>query len=642
MLSARPRSLLLVAVFTLVVTFVHFEMLLLHPMLPTRIACYYTLCFLLANGLVFRAWKSSENRPDPLLLPVRWSTYLVVLALGLVVWNARYFAGHTLGLDEYTHAIQSFREPAHGSAVQQQPILGYLYSDFLTTVMGFTPLALRLTGLLPTVGAFLLFGLSALELGLGPWALSFLALSFAGLDVFRYAATEGRSMGMGLFTLALLWCSWQDFQRRPARSERTVLGIAAFFFLCSIGAQPVIVLLTFCLLVLVSWWRTREAPWMRALQALGGALLAFAPIQYYISKIARGLGYLVIPGTAGFSSLFQLSSLKALVSYWFPQEQWTLWLLLYGGLLWTLWQLRQRPYRRLPVLWLLTYPLVFDLIFRLSINWELSERYRTCYIALLCLALAYVLDRLPRWEWKALVVLMFGLCLKGVPKLPSYDVEISRRTDWAPLPAQLDRDFGEGRWRAYVTGECDTYRSWWCQSFFVGAEFFRGKGELHRMQRSASQDNLINDPALLDNGMMTDFNLPWTGARTIVVVLAPTVRNSGWPSLRGLSLPFEKGNFRLRQRGDFVVLESTSPMEAKPGIMAALEWLTREIPQTPANYFPYEILARNYGAANDFTKLRETLARLRAIPGFEALTHNHPLIIRKLAYLDYYAQGHTP
>lgn len=562
---------------------------------------------------------------------------LTLLVLGCLFVSLSEMDNHHFWLDEYTHAIMASNNPFDGSAMQQQPLLGYLWSKLLITIFGQTIEVVRMTSTIPYLCSIFILGLLGLRHKGGYFFLALFIIFHLTNGIMRYVSIDARSIGTALLFMSIAFNAWLECQETPHPVNCTFFGLSVFIFLNSVGLQPTL-MIAFMLIIHVFFWILyKERIWLFLALGMVFALVAYFPIQLYISYIAHNMGYFNL-------SLWDRVLSKrpfpfdALYSFWLPNNDFIIGSVALVTILWIWlkhpWTLRQKKYWFLAMLFFLIFPLIFEWIFYLFINWNVMPWYRSCFIAFFIFLFSFALARFSKdWKLSFIPALCF-LLLTFSPGLEMYHELMSQRDDWKMLNREIHRLYPEDNWTAYITGLCDTNTSWWCQSIFVGAEFFPPSFSFERTPGVMSREFKFFHPYLSDNAMIENFLVPYKKKRYVLAVLAKNIEIPLLPSEYGLNLKDEEDGFKAFRVNNFIVVSSTKPVEKKDGILNILKWIIRHSPQRPAFYYPYELLIHNLTLLGKKDEARMWLEELKTIPGFIEATKNNNNAPKKILSLE--------
>ena len=573
---------------------------------------YHTLLLISFLGIV----TCKDSIKSLFLNPPRINkAHLTLIIISLFVFSFLTLMSYddvNLWLDEYTHAQNSQGNVIVGSARQQQPPGGYILSAFIGNMLGFEKIAIKLTGFIPMLVSLYVF--QVLFIGKRNfWLYSLLITTFFIIDFdVRYLSLEGRPVANGVMSLSFCALAIKVFLQEDSKNNLMVFAFCNYLFLTSLGLQPVFLLFSFGVSLLLFYLYKKEMfknNIRLALAVLIPALL-FIPIQLNIimrALIKQKFNDSFISGVHLWLNEFTLMHLKGYFGNPYMPKYWIISILLLSFLLFIKNFKRHNYIAHVLVFSLLIWLLIFDFSFNVFIQWPLHRYYFSCYYILVNVLLFFVISRHLKSSFlKIFVVLLVLFVSTSMDTRRRYKDAISGRLDWE---AVYNRVLLEHRSdRIYVLGNCFPDVDGWCINRMIGLSFYSDNKLIANGYDVGHYDYSLR---LQDNGMIYDLKNIFEKKK--ISILIP---NFNFPYENMMAKSKEYG-YRVESYQGFLIITTEKRDFLQKSVPIALEWIVTETRKSPERYYPYTLLIGYYYIHKDYERLEYWYNELMSIKNFK-------------------------
>lgn len=523
----------------------------------------------------FKHYPTKNPESDYQVSKLEWASILVALAIMLYVFSS-YYENHLLWMDEYTQSMLSFNYPIQGSANQQQPPLGYLWSHTCLHLLGKSLLTLRLSSMVPFTIGFLVFLYAGLRHRLGTAFVFAWTGLIIGHGVLLFSFFEARPLALSFFFLSLATYLWLDLlrpnsgQANPAKL--TMFAVAIFLLLNTLGLQPFIVVGILLIFHAVVALRSKNRKWRMLSLALLAPLIVFAPIQLYIFSIAQDLNYISVSFADKFAHFptYVVTELISALSF----TPWSIVnAIIFLLLTRTIWKDRLNLHRwALGGALLICLPVALLLIFHFVINWGFNPRYTLLIITCCFFLMATAVSQLPRYLGLLISLLLLNPLFISHKRERNYYPSVGFRPGWQKTYEAVHPMIKPDQTQLYVMARCDVKNRWYCPPHFMGAEIFATDAEVRSFSGRISRVDMFGRYGA-DNGVQIDLVALGEQHRKIILLIESTEM---YPlRLNNISSTID---FKITRTNDFVIIEAQRVRPLREALPQALQFATTLVP----------------------------------------------------------------
>ena len=515
-------------------------------------------------------------------------------------------------MDEYSHALLSQGNIILGAAEQQQPPGGYALTAFMGNMLGFEKISIKLTGFIPMLIS--LYAFQVIFIGeRNFWLYSLLITAFFITDPdLRYLSLEGRSVASGVMSLSFCALALKAFIESDSKNNLMVLSFCNYLFLTSVGLQPVLILLSFGVVLLCLYFCKRSA--LKANMPLAMSILIpsllFFPLQLNIMRIASRLQKFNESFLSKFyywgSDTLPLRLFEYFKSPYMPMY-WTISIFSLGALLFI------KNFKKKHHLWhmiafsLLIWPPIFDFCFNVFVHWTLHRHYFSCYYILINIFLFFVISKYSTNLFLKIFVILLVLCVSNsVDTKKRYQIRTSNRLDWRSVYGRVAKKHGSDR--IYVLGRCSTGLIAWCYDHMPGLAFYAKNAPI---ANGYAMGNSVHFLSFQDNGMIWDLKNVFEKKK--ISVLIPNFNFSP----ENMKAKLIKNGYRVEAYKKFLIITTERNDYLKNSIPNILEWIVAGSEKSPEWYYPYVLLIWYCHINNDHERLKYWYNKLISIENFE-------------------------
>lgn len=589
------------------------------------IGYYYTFIYLLMAAASYFLWKRSPDFDYKDKLSKRNKILLACLMLFLLILILYLSQSHFTWVDEYSQATLSLYNPIQGAISQQQPAMGYIFTHYVFKYFGFTLFNLRLLAIIPFVCSIYVLSRTLLSLRRNMLSVFLLCFLFYMNGIMSFVSMEARPLALSILGLSVIVASITHFLDPRTQRHWSIfiqLICSFFFFLNTLGFQPIVLSIFTIILFMTCGLLLKNKKFSDISIAGIFSLILFYPIQISNSSVAREMGFLKSNPLKNIFSLPQDFSTN-LLEFWSIGYSGLLIFFFFALIIFSYFSTARK--NKLKAVWLicfclyLLFPPICYWVYHIFIDWFLSIRYFSTYIALsiflFILGLSSLNQKINHIFYISTVVAVLFFSNKS----SSYLQSANMRLNWGQTLKENTFPLKDLRWRGYMLGTCQYDDSLSCSDVFVGAEFFLSSIQVQNLPSRFLNNSFFRDQHLIDNGMLHDFVYPFSDKRIIISFSKyydDVDINTVWPEIHQESSSFHSNGFSAKRKNNFIIVQSSEPLGAKEGIKKFLEWQTIHMPKTLAHMYPYELLIRIYMLEGETAKADSLLKRITEMPNF--------------------------